>query len=180
MNDTSAISSATIVVMGVTGSGKSTVMRGLAERLGWATAEGDGFHSAANVAKMRSGRPLSDEDRWPWLAAIAAFIGEQEAAGRNAIVTCSALKRAYRDRLRQGHRSVWFAHLVAPPQMIADRLEHRTHHYMPALLLSSQEDALEPLAADEPGSVIQAGGTPRATVNELLARFSSRSSQVAR
>jgi carbohydrate kinase, thermoresistant glucokinase family len=169
-----AASPATIVVMGVSGSGKSTVMDALAKRLGWVTVEGDDFHPAANIEKMRSGQPLTDEDRWPWLAAIAAWIGEHEGAGRNAIVTCSALKRAYRDRLRQGHPSVWFAHLVAPSNVISDRLEQRRHHYMPASLLSSQLEVLEPLAPDEPGSAVPADGTPKETVDELLAAFRRR------
>jgi len=159
----------TIVVMGVSGSGKSTVMDGLAKHLGWVAAEGDAFHPPANVDKMRAGQPLSDEDRRPWLAAIAAWIGGQEAAGHDAIVTCSALKRAYRDLLRRDHPSVWFAHLVAPVDLLADRVTRRTQHYMPASLLESQLDTLEPLEPDEPGAVIVASGTPRDALAAILA-----------
>ena len=102
--------------MGVSGSGKSTVGQHLVDLLGWPFAEGDDFHPAANVEKMRSGRPLSDRDRRPWLAAVADWIGEHEAAGRSAVVTCSALKRAYREALRRNHPSVWFVHVSASPE----------------------------------------------------------------
>ncbi len=162
---------ATIVVMGVTGAGKTTVMRALADRLGWPTAEGDDFHSAANVEKMRAGQPLTDEDRWPWLAAIEGWIGQQEAASTPAIVTCSALKRAYRDVLRRGHPSVWFAHLVVPRPVIADRLERRRSHYMPPSLLTSQFEALEPLDPDEPGAAIAAHRPPPEIVADILAQL---------
>jgi gluconokinase len=159
----------TIVVMGVTGTGKSTVMAALAERLGWPTAEGDDFHSPANVAKMRAGQPLTDADRWPWLEAIASWIGERERAGESAIVSCSALRRAYRDVLRQDHASVWFAHLATPPALIADRLEQRRGHYMPPSLLTSQLETLEPLEPDEPGATFGADRSLAETVAEILA-----------
>jgi gluconokinase len=160
----------TIVVMGVTGTGKSTVMGALADRLGWATAEGDDFHSAANVEKMRSGRPLTDSDRRPWLEAVASWIGERERAGESAIVACSALRRAYRDVLRRDHKSVWFAHLAAPTALIADRLERRRGHYMPPSLLTSQLETLEPLDPDEPGAVFAANRPP----DEIAADIGSR------
>ena len=169
----------TIVVMGVTGVGKSTAMHALAHRLGWPTAEGDEFHSPANVEKMRSGYPLTDEDRGPWLAAIAAWIGEQETAATPAIVTCSALKRAYRDLLRQGHPSVWFAHLVVPRPLIADRLERRTSHYMPASLLTSQLEALEALDPDEPGAVIAADRPASEVVADILTRLNCETSRAS-
>src|SRR5688500_8429764 len=102
-----------IVVMGVSGSGKSTVAAGLVERLGWEFAEGDDFHPRENVEKMRSGLPLDDDDRRPWLRSLADWIGEREQAGTSVVVTCSALKRSYRDVLRDGHPSVWFAHVAA-------------------------------------------------------------------
>jgi len=161
----------TIIVMGVSGCGKSTVMRALADELGWATAEADDFHSAANVAKMRSGHPLTDDDRWPWLEALASWIGERERAGESALVTCSALRRPYRDLLRRGHASVWFAHLVIEPAAIADRLEHRRGHYMPAALLASQIETLEPLDPDEPGAAIPAHRPPLEIVADILARL---------
>jgi gluconokinase len=162
---------ATIVVMGVSGSGKTTVMRALAAELGWPTAEADEFHSPANVAKMHSGTALTDDDRWPWLEALAAWIGERERAGENALVTCSALRRTYRDLLARGHPSVWFAHLVVEPAVIADRLEHRRGHYMPAALLASQLEILEPLDADEPGAAIPARRPPPEIAVDILARL---------
>ncbi len=161
----------TIVVMGVSGSGKSTILRALEERLGWPAAEGDEFHPAANIEKMRSGHALSDEDRWPWLDAIGDWIGEREAVGGNGLVACSALKRAYRDRLRAGHPSVWFALLTLPAQLIAERVAHRVHEYMPASLLGSQLQALEPLEADEPGATVVETGPPQRVVDELLAQL---------
>jgi gluconokinase len=159
----------TIVVMGVSGSGKSTVAEGLASRLGWEFAEGDDFHPAANVAKMRSSRPLDDEDRGPWLRRLASWIGEREQAGRSVVVTCSALKRSYRDLLRDGHPSVWFAHVTADPALLRQRLEHRSGHYMPAALLDSQLAVLEPLQDDEPGTAVSGAGAPEMVVEELLA-----------
>ena len=168
----SAPRTTTIVVMGVAGSGKSTVMRALANELGWPTAEADDFHSPANVARMSSGVPLTDEDRRPWLEALAAWIGERESSGQDALVTCSALRRAYRDLLRSGHPSVWFAHLVVDPAVAADRLESRRGHFMPAALLASQLDALEPLEADEPGASISADRPPPEIVAGILARLS--------
>src|SRR5580698_10478573 len=137
--------------MGVSGTGKSTIARLLAEDLGWASAEGDDFHSAANVAKMHAGHPLTDEDRLPWLKAIADWIGVREAAGDGGVVTCSALKRSYRDLLRAGHPDVRFICLIGSHDLLEQRLEHRAGHFMPASLLDSQLDTLEPLQPDEPG-----------------------------
>jgi gluconokinase len=141
----------TIVVMGVSGSGKSTVAAGLVERLGWEFAEGDDFHPPANVEKMRAGHPLDDDDRRPWLRTLAEWIGEHERAGRSVVVTCSALKRSYRDLLREGHPSVWFAHVTADAELLRERVQHRPGHYMPASLLDSQLATLEPLRDDEQG-----------------------------
>ena len=158
----------TIVVMGVSGSGKSTVAAGLVERLGWEFAEGDEFHPPANVEKMRAGHPLDDEDRWPWLRTLADWIGQHERAGRSVVVTCSALKRSYRDLLCDGHPSVWFAQVTADAELIRDRLQHRTGHYMPASLLDSQLATLEPLQDDEPGASISGAGAPDEVVDSLL------------
>jgi gluconokinase len=155
----------TIVVMGVSGSGKSTVAAELVSRLGWDFAEGDEFHPPENVEKMRAGTPLTDDDRWPWLRRLAGWIGEHEAAGRSAVVTCSALKRAYRDVLCEGHPSVWFAHVTADPELIRSRVEQRRGHYMPPSLLDSQLATLEDLAPDEPGAAVS-GVAPAAEVAE--------------
>lgn len=158
----------TVVMMGVSGTGKTTVGRELATRLSWAFAEGDQFHPEANVAKMRQGVPLEDEDRWPWLHAIADWIGEREAAGENAVVACSALKRSYRDLLGSGNPSVWFAHLSASPEELDRRLRARPGHYMPASLLPSQLQTLQPLQPDEPGTVVDDAGGVEVVVAHIL------------
>ncbi len=155
-----ATATTTLVVIGAAGSGKSTVAAELAGRLGWPLLEGDDLHPAANVHRMASGHPLRDEDRWPWLRALADRVGAEEEAGHDLVVTCSALKRRYRDLLREGHPSVRFCHLVVDPEELARRLAGRTGHFMPPALLGSQLAELEPLAADEPGIAVAAGGAP--------------------
>ena len=138
-----------LIVMGVSGSGKSTVAEALAERLGWRCEDGDKFHPASNVAKMSAGQPLTDDDRWPWLKAIAAEIARTCAAHEHAVVACSALKRAYRDILVSGRRDVRLVFLDGPETLIASRLATRKGHFMPAGLLASQFRTLEPPGADE-------------------------------
>jgi gluconokinase len=160
-----------VVVMGVSGSGKTTLARGIAERLHWRFQEGDDLHPAANVEKMSHGEPLTDEDRWPWLDAIGAWLDECARAGENAVVTCSALRRAYRDRLRDGRPGVRFCHVTATAATLRDRLEHRRGHYMPASLLPSQLATLEPLQDDEPGFAVGAEGDPDEMLTEALARL---------
>jgi gluconokinase len=162
--------------MGVSGAGKSTVAAELVRRLGWDFAEGDEFHPPENVEKMRAGIPLTDDDRWPWLRRLADWIGEHEAAGRNAIVTCSALKRSYRDLLRNGHPSVWFAHVRAAPELIRERVEQRTGHYMPASLLDSQLETLEPLQPDEPGVMVSGVAPPAEVAEQIIAALSKERS----
>ncbi|SDY82293.1 gluconate kinase, SKI family [Modestobacter sp. DSM 44400] len=158
----------TIVVMGVSGSGKTSVAVELARQLGWDYIEGDDLHPAANVAKMAGGQPLDDEDRWPWLQAIAEVVGGHEAAGTSIIVTCSALKRSYRELLRDGHPSVWFAHVDVPREVLAQRLAARRGHYMPPSLLDSQLATLQPLGDDEPGDSIAGNGPLDQTVAVLF------------
>ena len=164
----SAIPPTTVVVMGVSGSGKTTVAERLAERLDWEFAEGDEFHPRANVEKMAAGHPLDDADRWPWLRTIGAWIDQREATGRSVVVTCSALRRSYRDLLREGRPSVWFAHVTADAELLRSRIEGRAGHYMPASLLESQLAALEPLQPDEAGAEISGTGPPDAVVDDLL------------
>jgi gluconokinase len=159
----------TLIVMGVSGSGKTTVAEELARRLGLEYAEGDDFHPAHNVEKMRAGIPLTDEDRAPWLHELADWIGTHERLGRSVVVTCSALKRSYRDLLREGHPSVWFAHVSADAELLRKRLEQRKNHYMPASLLDSQLATLEPLGPDEPGVTVSAAGSPDDVVAAVLA-----------
>ena len=151
-----------VIVMGVSGSGKSTVAKGLSTVLGWEFAEGDAFHPEANVAKMSSGTPLTDEDRWPWLEAIGEWISGKESRGESAVVTCSALRRVYRDLLREGRPHVRFLHVTAESDVIRDRMEHRPGHYMPPSLLPSQLATLEPLGDDEPGVAITNEGSAAA------------------
>ena len=157
-----------LVVMGVSGVGKTVVARALAARTGWVFQEGDDLHTEANRQKMAAGHPLVDDDRWPWLRRIAAWIGEREAAREGAVITCSALKRAYRDVLRAGHPSARFVHLVAADAVVAERIGHRRGHYMPASLLRSQLDTLEPLEPDEPGLRVGTEGDPDAAADRVL------------
>ena len=133
-----------LIVMGVSGSGKSTIGEALAQRLGWRYEDGDSFHPPANVAKMSAGHPLTDEDRWPWLKAIAAEIDRCRQAGEHVIIACSALKHVYRDLLVQGHDDIRMVYLKGTEHLIADRLGHRKGHFMPPGLLESQFATLEP------------------------------------
>jgi gluconokinase len=158
----------TIVLMGVAGTGKTSVMTALVNRLGWPALEGDSLHPEANVVKMAAGVPLTDADREPWLDEIGAWIGRQERERSNAIATCSALRRRYRDRLRRGHPSVWFVHLSVPREEIEARLAHRTGHFMPPSLLDSQLATLEPLEPDEPGWPIDALPSPTEIADNII------------
>jgi gluconokinase len=162
----------TLVLMGVAGSGKSSVMAELRDRLGWPTLEGDELHPPANVRKMAAGTPLTDRDRAPWLRRIARWIGEREREGVSSLVTCSALRRDYRDLLRDGHASVWFVHLDAPPRVLEARMERRTGHFMPASMLASQLATLEPLGRDEPGWTIDASAPIEAAAQVIVERLS--------
>jgi gluconokinase len=155
--------------MGVSGVGKTTVAEGISAALGWTFAEGDDFHPEANVAKMRAGQPLTDEDRWPWLRRIGAWMAEEVDAGRSGVVTCSALRRAYRDLLREGRPEVTFCHLTADPDLVGERVSHRSGHYMPASLLPGQLALLEPLEPDEPGVVVPTDGEPAEVIARALA-----------
>ncbi|MEE4545657.1 gluconokinase [Streptomyces sp. V4-01] len=156
-----------IVVMGVSGSGKSTVGGLLAERLGVPYAEADDFHPPANIAKMSAGHPLDDTDRAPWLDAIAGWI--EERAGHGGVVSCSALRRRYRDRLRRDAPDLFFLHLDGSPELIASRLAARMQHFMPSGLLASQFEALEPLEPDEAGAVVPVDGGARQIAERALA-----------
>jgi gluconokinase len=159
---------AVIVVMGVSGSGKTTVADALARRLGWTFAEGDAFHPPANVAKMAAGTPLDDADRGPWLDAIARWIDATREAGKHGVVACSALKRSYRLRLARGRHDVCFVYLKGSYDLIAERMARREAHYMPLALLRSQFDALEEPGSDESPLVLPIEGTPGALVARIV------------
>ena len=161
-----------LVVMGVAGTGKSTVAGLLAERLNWEFQEGDALHPPANVAKMSSGIPLTDEDRWPWLDAIAAWIKEKTQRGEPGILTCSALKRSYRDRLRGPN--VVFVFLNGSREVISARMASRADHFMPPALLDSQFAALEPPTADENVLKINLAATQAEEVAEVLRALEGR------
>jgi len=148
-----------LVVMGVSGSGKSTVARAVNDRLGWSFCEGDAFHPRANIATMSAGRSLVDQDRWPWLRALADWTGERAARGESTVLTCSALRRSYRDVLRQGGPGSFFVHLVGDQRLLLERMQSR-RHFMPAGLLQSQLDTLEPLQPDEQGLVCDVSNSP--------------------
>jgi len=138
-----------VVVMGVSASGKSTLGAALAQRLGWAFQEGDDLHPAANVARMAAGQPLDDADRAPWLDRVADWIAQRSAAGEGGVITCSALKRAYRDRLRAARADLAFVLPDPPEAVLRARIAGRRGHFMPPSLLDSQLRTLERPAADE-------------------------------
>lgn len=158
-----------VVVMGVSGTGKSSVAALLAERLGVDFVEGDDLHPASNKAKMAAGTPLTDEDRWPWLERILERMRAESAQGRGLVVTCSALKRAYRQILSQddGARTV-FAHLTGPRELIFARLKSRQGHFFPKHLLDSQFQVLEPLGTDEYGFDVKIDEAVEQEVHEIL------------
>ena len=156
-----------LVVMGVSGSGKSTVADALARHLGWPFAEGDDFHPPANVAKMHSGHPLDDADRKPWLEALAAWIDARLAAGEHGIVTCSALKHTYRDILAKDRPGVVFVYLKGTMETVAGHLANRTGHFMPASLLPSQFETLEEPRADERFVAVDAAQPVETIVAEI-------------
>ncbi len=158
-----------LVIMGVSGCGKSTVAAILAGQLGWDLEEGDDLHPAPNVEKMRAGTPLTDEDRWPWLEKVADWIRDHTNAGLPGAITCSALKRSYRDVLRGEH--VVFVHLAGSKETIARRLNARLDHYMPTTLLDSQLATLEPPGPDENALVVNLGRRPAEEAAEIIERL---------
>jgi gluconokinase len=158
-----------LVVMGVAGSGKTTVAELLAARLGWPLQEGDSLHPPANVAKMAGGTPLTDDDRWPWLDRIAAWIDARLAGGESGIVTCSALKRSYRDRIIGARRQVRLVFLEGDAALLGPRIGARRGHFMPPTLLASQLATLEPPGADEHPITVHAGPPPEVLAERIIA-----------
>lgn len=159
-----------VIVAGVAGSGKTTVGAQVAGRLGWRFADADEFHPAANVAKMRAGVPLTDEDRVPWLRAIGAWMDDLIAAGQSGVVTCSALKRAYRDELLRGRPAVTMFFLQVTRDVLVRRLTGRLGHFFPEELLDSQLRTLEPPAPDERVVIVSADVAPARIVDEIVAQ----------
>jgi gluconokinase len=157
-----------LVVMGVSGSGKSTIADKLAERLNWSYEDGDEFHPASNVAKMNSGQPLTDEDRWPWLQRIADEIDRVCKAGEHAVIACSALKRVYRDVLVRGRHDVRIIFLRGTQELIASRLNLRKGHFMPPDLLASQFKTLEPPGTDENPVTVSIDVSVDAIVDDIV------------
>ncbi len=160
-----------LVVMGVSGSGKSTIADRLAERVKWTYEDGDRFHPASNVAKMSAGQPLTDEDRWPWLQAIADEIDRVCKAGERAVIACSALKRAYRDILVHGRDDVRIIYLEGTQDLIANRLSLRKGHFMPPGLLASQFKTLEPPDESENPVTVSIDASVDAIVDDIIRRL---------
>jgi len=158
-----------LVIMGVSGSGKTTIATQLAMRLHWELQDGDWFHPPQNVEKMHNGIALTDEDRWPWLQAIARWIDETRAAARHGVVACSALKRRYRDILIGDRADVRLVYLQGPEPLIARRIAARHEHFMPASLLHSQFAALEEPGPDESPIVVSVEPRPHEIVAQVLA-----------
>jgi gluconokinase len=154
--------------MGVSGSGKSTIAERLAKRLGWRYEDGDRFHPPSNVAKMSAGQPLTDEDRWPWLQAIADEVDRACNAGEHAVIACSALKRTYRDVLIHGRNDVRLIYLEGTEDLIASRLGLRKDHFMPPGLLASQFKTLEPPDASETPVTVSIDGSVETIVGDII------------
>lgn len=160
-----------LVVMGVSGSGKSTVAALVAERLGWIFVDGDSFHTPEHIAKMHAGQALDDEDRAPWLARIATWIRQRLEADESGVIVCSALRRTYRDILTGGSRRVRIVYLEGDREVIARRLAHRHGHFMPPGLLDSQFAVLEPPGPDEHPITVGILAPPEAVAGHILARL---------
>jgi gluconokinase len=157
-----------IIVMGPSGVGKTTTAEGIANHLSLAFAEADEFHPPANIEKMSNGIPLDDEDRAPWLATLRDWITAKAEGGEDTVLTCSALKRRYRDVLREADARVRFLELVIDQETVAGRLAKRKGHYMPASLLASQFSALEALGADEDGVKVTVDAAPEIVVERAV------------
>jgi gluconokinase len=156
-----------VVVMGVSATGKTTVAEELADELGCEFIEGDSLHPRRNIEKMEHGIPLTDEDRWPWLQAIAEMVAVKDHEGTSTVVTCSALRRSYRSVLRDA-APTFFVHLHAPFEVLEERMQLRTKHFMPTALLKSQFDTLEELGEDEDGAVVDVSPPIEEVVEEAI------------
>lgn len=159
---------AQIIVMGVSGSGKSTIGALIAGALGVPFVDGDALHPQSNVEKMAGGTPLNDDDRWPWLATVGSTLATAGKEGTGMVIACSALRRAYRDAILKNAPATRFVHLSGSREVLASRLEGRSDHFMPPSLLDSQFATLEPLADDEPGIVVDIDQPVPAIVSEAV------------
>ncbi|HEY3948759.1 gluconokinase [Phenylobacterium sp.] len=168
-----------LVMMGVSGTGKTTVGEALARRIGWTFQEGDDFHPAANIEKMKSGKPLDDADRAPWLAKVEAWIGDQLAAGRSGVITCSALKRAYREAIVRGRADVVVVYLKGSEPLIAQRVAKRRGHFMPPSLLDSQFAALEEPGPSEHPIVVDVDQPVEGQVDDIVGALARRREDAA-
>lgn len=157
-----------LVLMGVSGSGKTSVANKLQEQLHWPLAEADDFHPQANKEKMAAGYPLNDGDRWPWLETLRDWMSQHASAGESTIVTCSALKGSYRQLLAQAEGNVLFVHLHGSMDLIAERMTARAGHFMPTSLLPSQFATLEPLEPSENGITLDISQTPDQLIHTIL------------
>ncbi|WP_434316007.1 gluconokinase [Leifsonia sp. P73] len=169
--DGSAPHPVVLVLMGVSGSGKTTVAELLALRLGWSFQEGDALHPRENILKMSSGHPLNDQDRAPWLKKVADWVGAQLDTGQNGIITCSCLKRAYRDLVNRRGSGLVFVYLAGSPATIAQRLRARKGHFMPPALLTSQFADLEEPTADEPAIRVDVGQSSDLIAQQIVERL---------
>ena len=165
-----------LVLMGVSGCGKTTAALNLHNALGWPVAVADDFHPGANIDKMSRGVALTDEDRWPWLKSMRDWMSERATEDVKTIVTCSALKRSYRDLLSGAQGRVFFIHLLAQPDELQERMAHREGHFMPSSLLPSQFATLEPLSDDDDGVTVVSRATPEETFEAILAALEQASS----
>jgi gluconokinase len=174
LNDRPDIAPCALIVMGVSGSGKSTIAAALAERLAWIFEDGDRFHPPSNVAKMSAGHPLTDEDRWPWLQAIADETDRVCEAGGHVVMACSALKRSYRAILVHGRSDIRIVFLDGSQALIADRLARRKGHFMPPGLLDSQFKTLEPPQADEHPFIVSIDAPVETVVDNIVAQVTDQ------
>ncbi|MFM9273594.1 gluconokinase [Pseudarthrobacter sp. NKDBFgelt] len=166
-----------MVIMGVSGSGKSTVGALLGQRLGIGFIDGDDLHPVENKEKMRAGIPLDDDDRWPWLQAIGRTLASQQQVGNGVIVACSALKRRYRDLLREHAPEVLFLHLEGSVDTLTARMATRNHEFMPARLLASQLEALEPLESDEAHVILDVRQPAAELAKQAVAALNARTAK---